>query len=180
MNERILIAGFGGQGVLFTGTVLAGAAMEEGLESTFFPSYGAEMRGGTANSSVVISSEKIGSPVVRKPSSLIIMNEQSFKKFTPLLKARGVLVINSSLVRDGLKRDDIEKIEVPATRLAEDLGDVKTANMIALGAYIRKTGIFSLNSAEKFLKVLLHGKKEALIAINIKALRTGAGYDKKS
>ncbi len=174
MREEVIIAGYGGQGILFMGSVLANSAMVEGLEVTFFPSYGAEMRGGTANGGVVISNKKIGSPIVTRPSSLIIMNELSMKRFYPMLKKKGTVIVNSSLVKEIPKSKEVKIIKIPATQFAEVLGNEKVANMIALGAYIKETGIFSLDSAIKSLHSLLIADKKVLVDINEKALKLGA------
>ena len=173
MREEVIIAGHGGQGILFMGAMLANAAMVEGLDVTFFPSYGAEMRGGTASGGLVISDKKIGSPVVTKPSSLIIMNEFALEKFYYTLHDKGIVIINSSLISRMPKRDNIKVVKIPATQFAEVLGDIRVANMIALGSYIKETGIVSLESAIKSLYALLKGTKRALIDINEKALKLG-------
>ncbi|MCK5534078.1 2-oxoacid:acceptor oxidoreductase family protein [bacterium] len=180
MFEELIIAGYGGQGIMFCGTLLAHLAMEEGLNVTFFPSYGAEMRGGTANCRVVISREEIGSPMVKNPSSLIIFNKPSLIKFSGQLKEKGLLIINSSLVEEEIVKEGIEVIRVPVTQIAQKLGNDKVANMVALGVYIRQKGIVSLESAIKGLEsiLLLKDKEEKknLIEINREALKSGFNY----
>ena len=173
MREEVIVAGYGGQGVLFMGTVLACAAMEEGLEVTFFPCYGAEIRGGTANGGLVISDKKIGSPVVTKPDSMIIMNEQSLDRFFCGIGRKGTAIINSSLIKNVPEKPGIKIVKVPASQFAEVLGDIKVANMILLGAYMKEVGVVSLESAIKSLHVILKGNKKWLIGINERALKLG-------
>ncbi|MFH1784366.1 MAG: 2-oxoacid:acceptor oxidoreductase family protein [bacterium] len=173
MQEEVIVAGFGGQGIMFMGRLLAHAAMQENKNVTFFPSYGAEMRGGTANCTVVISDEEIGSPVVKHPHSIIVLNQPSTDRFLPRIKDKGILVVNSSLVHDIDKRDGINIVKIEASRIAESLGEKKVANMVAVGSYIKKTGILKLVSLKESLKILLGEKKKNLIDINIKALEHG-------
>ncbi|MDP3184281.1 MAG: 2-oxoacid:acceptor oxidoreductase family protein, partial [Anaerolineales bacterium] len=136
MQTEIIIAGFGGQGVMFAGQVLAYAAMDTGKQVTWMPSYGPEMRGGTANCIVVIADEEIGSPLVKNPPASIVMNLPSFDKYEPLVKAGGVLIVNSSMVDRAAQRDDITTILVPANDVAEEIGDKRLANMVAVGALL--------------------------------------------
>ncbi|MCK4648348.1 2-oxoacid:acceptor oxidoreductase family protein [bacterium] len=174
MREEIIIAGFGGQGIMFAGTLLAQGAMEEGFQVTFFPSYGAEMRGGTANCSLIISDEEIGSPVVTNPSSCLILNRPSLDKFEGRMREKGLLILNSSLVDRGVERKDLKIAEVPATEMAIKLGNVKVANMIALGAYLKKSKIIPLEGVIKSLPKILGEKKKDLLEINEKALEKGS------
>ena len=173
MREEIIIAGFGGQGIMFAGTLLAQGAVEEDLQVTFFPSYGPEMRGGTANCALIISDEEIGSPVVNRPSVAIVLNQPSLDKFEERITGGGLLVINTSLVDREIKRGDLKVVRVPATEIAEDLGNTKVANMVILSAYLEKTGIIPLKSVIKSLPGLLGEKKKGLLEINEKALREG-------
>ena len=175
MREEVIMAGFGGQGIMFMGTVLAQAAMEENKQVTFFPSYGAEMRGGIANCTVIISDEEIGSPVVAHPDTVIALNQQSTDKFSPRLKKEGLLIINSSLVSEEPGGEQIKKVKIEATKIAEDLGDKRAANMAALGAYIKEAKILKLDALIKGLTHLLGEKKKSLLDINIKALKKGYG-----
>ncbi|MEA3369255.1 MAG: 2-oxoacid:acceptor oxidoreductase family protein [Candidatus Ratteibacteria bacterium] len=170
---NIVVAGFGGQGILFAGRLLAQAAMEEGKFTTFFPSYGAEMRGGTAHCLVIISSEEIASPIFKNPDLAIFLNEPSAKKFLPLMKKDGLAVLNSSLIKDYSLPEGIKIVKVPATELAQKLGDGKVANLAALGAFLMKSKILSLEAMEKSLKVMLTGEKIKLLDINLAALRKG-------
>ena len=176
MQNETLIAGFGGQGVLFTGKVMAYAAMEENLKVTWFPSYGPEMRGGTANCTVVISDEEIGSPQVLRPRAVIIMNQPSLDKYEDMVAPGGYLVINTSMVNRKSKRSDIEVLEIPGTELAEELGDKRFANSILLGALMSKAKFLKGSSIEKGLKKSLSTKKQNLLEINKQALKKGADY----
>ncbi len=173
MYESILIAGSGGQGILFAGTVLAQAGLIEGKEVTFFPSYGAEIRGGTAHCTVIISDDEIGSPIVQHLSNMIILNSLSFNRFLPRLKTKGILVMNTSLIGDKPERNDIRVIPVQATRVAdEELNNIKVANMVAIGAYINATPVITQQSVEEALGILLKEKKD-LIQINKTAFMKG-------
>jgi 2-oxoglutarate ferredoxin oxidoreductase subunit gamma len=174
MYQDVMIAGFGGQGVLVAGKLLAYAGMLEGRQVTWFPSYGAEIRGGTANCTVIISSEDIGSPVVQKPSSMLIFNEASFNKFEPRIKAGGCLFLNTSLVHAESPRLDIDRIDVQANAVAEELGDGRIANMVMLGALLGKTGVVSLESVLTALKEVLPRRRHSLIPLNETALKRGA------
>ena len=173
MREEVIMAGFGGQGIMFMGTVLAQAAMEENKKVTFFPSYGAEMRGGIANCTVIISDEEIGSPVVTNPGTVIALNQQSTNKFSQRLKKGGLLIIDSSLVGEEPAGNQIKKVKIAATRIADELGDKRAANMVALGAYLKEVKILKLESLVKSLAHLLGEKKKGLLDINVKALESG-------
>lgn len=174
MYQGVLFAGFGGQGVISAGILLAYAGMLEGKKVTFFPSYGAEMRGGTANCSVVISSDEIASPVVSMPDSLIVMNEPSLLKFEETVVKNGLMLLNTSLVSSKPKRSDIEVIEVPANEIASKIGSLKSANMVMVGAFCKKTGALDIKSVcEAFPKVYTK-LKEDLIKTNLEAIQKGA------
>lgn len=170
---QLIIAGFGGQGVLFTGKLLTHSAMLEGKEVTWFPSYGAEIRGGTANCTVIISDEMIGSPVVKNPNALLIMNEASMERFVPRLKPNGLLIMNTSFVKNSPKRSDIETIPIKATDVAEELGNGRVANMVLLGALIGKTGIISLDTVFNALREIIPERRKDTILINETALKRG-------
>jgi len=174
MYQDVMIAGFGGQGVLVAGKLLAYAGMLEGRHVTWFPSYGAEIRGGTANCTVIISSEEIGSPVVQKPSSMLIFNEASFKKFEPRIKPGGCLFLNTSLVHAESARSDIDRIDVRANTVAEELGDIRISNMVMLGALLCRTGVVALESVLAALKEVLPSRRHSLIPLNETALKRGA------
>lgn len=174
MYQDVMIAGFGGQGVLLAGKLLAYAGMLEGRHVTWFPSYGAEVRGGTANCTVIISSDEIGSPVVQSPSAMLIFNEASFKKFEKRIKQAGNLFLNTSLVQERPTRTDITRIEIKANQIAEDLGDIRIANMVMLGAYLEKTSVVALESVLTALKQVLPARRHSLISLNERALHCGA------
>ena len=174
MHEEIIMAGFGGQGVIFMGKLLAYLGMREGHEVTFMPSYGAEVRGGTANCTVIISSEEIASPLSSHPSTSIVMNKPSLDRFEPLIKRRGLLIINSSLISRELHRDDLEIMEIPVTGIATESGNPKVANMVALGAYLARKKIVPLETALNHLQDVLPKRSHHLLELNKEALRKGA------
>jgi len=174
MLIKTVIAGFGGQGVMSIGLNLAQAAMLEGKNVTYLPSYGAEVRGGTANCTVVISDDEIASPVASSPEFIIAMNQPSAVRFQNQIQSGGLFFINSSLVESAISRGDINIISVPANGIAEELGNPKAANMVMLGAFTRRSSLVSLSSVIKTLKDIL-GTKQKLLAINEKALRAGYG-----
>lgn len=174
MRQEIIIAGFGGQGVLLMGQILTLAGMLEDKHVSWIPSYGPEMRGGTANCSVIISDEPIGSPVVYEATAVVVMNLQSLDKFESAVQPKGILVINSSLIEKGLKRDDIEAYRVPVNEIATELGNPKMANMVALGALIAATGVIKSESLYKAFAKKFAAKPELLTA-NKQAIQRG--YD---
>ncbi|MFC2066441.1 2-oxoacid:acceptor oxidoreductase family protein [Chloroflexota bacterium] len=174
MLVKTVIAGFGGQGILSMGLNLAQAAMLEGKYVTFLPAYGAEVRGGTANCTVAISDEEIASPVASSPDFVLVMNLPSLVRFQNHLESGGGLFINSSLVETEITRGDIDIINVPANDIAEKLGNTKSANMVILGAFIKKSKLVSLDSVIEGLARALKNKRK-LIALNKEALK--AGYD---
>lgn len=173
-ESEIIVAGFGGQGVLFVGLVLAHAGMIAGRNVAWFPSYGPEMRGGTANCTVIISDEEVGSPIVSRPSAAIVMNEPSLAKYAPRVKPGGTLVVNSSLVTSRSERTDIRIVEVPANGIAFELGNDRVANMVALGALLAAEEILPIDVVESALPETLGPGKERFIAPNREALRKGA------
>ena len=174
MLIRTVIAGFGGQGVMSMGLSLAQAAMFEAKNVTYLPSYGAEVRGGTANCTVVISDDEIASPVASAPEFVIAMNQPSVVRFQNQLQSGGLFFVNSSLVESEISRGDINIVRVQANSVAETLGSPRSANMVMLGAFIKKSGLVSFDSMIEALKSTL-GRKQKLVAINEKALK--AGYD---
>ena len=175
MCRDVMIAGFGGQGVLLAGKLLAHAGMIEGKHVTWFPSYGAEIRGGTANCTVIISNDEIGSPVVQNPSALLIFNDASFKKFEIRIKEGGSLFLNTSLVHEQPTRTDITRIEVRANDIAGELGDIRIANMVMLGTFLKMTGMVAMGSVLAALKQVLPDHRHSLIPLNENALKRGAG-----
>jgi 2-oxoglutarate ferredoxin oxidoreductase subunit gamma len=174
MLIKTIFAGFGGQGVLSMGLNFAQAAMLEGKNVTYLPSYGAEVRGGTANCTVAISDEEIASPVASSPDFVVAMNQPSLVRFQNQLQSGGLFFINSSLVEAEISRGDIDIVSVPANSIAEELGSPKSANMVMLGVFTKKSNLVSLSSVIEELRNTLKNKQK-LIAINKKALL--AGYD---
>ncbi|MDP3142909.1 MAG: 2-oxoacid:acceptor oxidoreductase family protein [Candidatus Omnitrophota bacterium] len=180
MREEILMSGFGGQGIMLMGRLLAYAAAEEDKFVTWIPAYGAEVRGGTAFCTVVISEEEIASPFANNPTVVIVMNEPSLKKYEAKVKKDGLLVINSSLAKIKTSRKDIEVLYVPATDIAQKLGNVRVANMAALAAYLTRKPVVKLATLKKVLKKEgIANKKEALLAINEQAIEEGSKYGAK-
>lgn len=174
MLIKTIFAGFGGQGVMSMGLNLAQAAMLEGKNVTYLPSYGAEVRGGTANCTVAVSDEEIASPVASSPDFIVAMNQPSLVRFQNQIQSGGVLFINSSLIEADISRGDIDIVRVPANSIAEKLGSPRSANMVMMGAFTKKSNIVSVSSVIEGLKSALKDKQK-LIAINKKALM--AGYD---
>jgi 2-oxoglutarate ferredoxin oxidoreductase subunit gamma len=174
MQTEIVLSGFGGQGALFAGQLLAYAAMDEGKHVTWIPSYGPEMRGGTAHCTVIISDDEIGSPLVRNPSAVIAMNMPSLDKYESLVTPGGVLVVNSSLTTRHPTRTDIRVIEVPANAIAEELGSGKLANIVLTGALLAATQALPLDAVERALINHLPERHRALLDANRHALRRGA------
>ncbi len=180
-HYKLIVAGFGGQGVLVIGNLLAYAAMTEGKYVTYLPVYGVEMRGGTANCTVVISSRQIGSPVVGRSDAAIVMNLPSLMKYEPLVLPKGLLFVNSSLIEPGAtSRKDIEILSIPVNEVAIDHGSPKLANMVALGAFNQKTKLVQMTSLFASLEKVLDGRYHHLIPSNIKAIEIGAEYSQKN
>lgn len=173
MQKEIIIAGFGGQGVLFGGQVVAYAAMDAGKEVTWIPSYGPEMRGGTANCTVVIADEEIGSPMVEHPPLAIALNLPSFDKYEDLLQSGGLMIVNQSMVDRAAKRTDIRAIMVPCNQIAEELGDHRLMNMVAVGALVTALPEIGLAGIEKALEAHLPARHRDLLAKNCEAIRRG-------
>ncbi len=176
MQTEIMIAGFGGQGVLFAGQLLSYAAMEAGKEVTWIPSYGPEMRGGTANCTVIISDEEIGAPLVRSPWGVVAMNLPSLDKYEPTVRPGGVLVLNSSLMNRPAYRTDIKVVSVPANELAEQLGDRRLANMVLLGGLLANLPVISLEQVEEAIRSHTPARHQRLLPLNLQALRQGATF----
>ncbi len=175
LYQDVIIAGFGGQGVMLIGNLLAYAGMEYGLNVTYIPVYGPEMRGGTANCTVVVSEDEIGSPIIRRPASLIIMNQPSLDKFQPSLKDGGIEVINSSLVDPGLADTGrVRCVAVAANDIADKIANVRMANMVAMGAYIQATGVLPLDAVKQALRHVIPKHYANLIPQNEAALEAGA------
>lgn len=178
MLVKIVFAGFGGQGVLLMGYALSYVAMKEDKYVTFLPSYGAEVRGGTANCTISISDEEIASPVASSPDMAVVLNTPSLLRFQNQVKSGGEFFINSSLVKEDIKRKDIKNYKIPATEIAEKLGNIKIANMVILGAFLKKTNFVSLNTLINSLKDILPSHQHKFIEINKKAIKEGFEYFK--
>ncbi|MCS7241431.1 MAG: 2-oxoacid:acceptor oxidoreductase family protein [Candidatus Caldatribacterium sp.] len=173
-HHEILVAGFGGQGILFLGRTLALAGMLEGYEVSWYPSYGPEMRGGTANCTVIISEEEIGATISEHPDVCIVMNEPSLHRFAPCIRPRGLLVVNVSLVRASCPREDLEVLFVPANDLAKVyLRGAEVTNTIILGAFLAHFPVVRRESAEQALAEALRGRREELYVLNLKAFEVG-------
>ena len=170
MIEKILIAGFGGQGIMLMGELLAYAAMSEGKQVTYMPSYGPEMRGGTANCSVIISDKQISSPIITEPTILVVMNEPSLDKMEQLVRPNGSVFINKSIINRDVSRKDLKIHAIYCNELAQDIMSEKIANIVMLGALIKNTGIVSKVSIEKVMKQKFKGVKAELLPMNFKAL----------
>lgn len=176
MQTEVVIAGFGGQGVLFAGQILAYAAMDAGKEVTWIPSYGPEMRGGTANCTVVIADEEIGSPLVRHPRGLIAMNLPSLDKYEHQIQSEGIIIINTSLIDRRLVRDDLISVYIPANEIAESLGEKRLANIVLLGALITSLPVLEVNDIEQSIIDHLPEKHRDLLPSNLQALKLGAEF----
>jgi 2-oxoglutarate ferredoxin oxidoreductase subunit gamma len=179
MQTEVFLAGFGGQGVMFAGQVLSYAAMDVGKEVTWIPSYGPEMRGGTANCTVVIADEEIGSPLVQNPPAAIIMNLPSLDKYEPMIKPGGVLVVNSSMVDRDVARSDISWVSLPCNEIAEEAGDRRMANIVATGALLALLPVLTLGNIEAALNAHMPGRHKNLLPKNVEALKRGAEYAKQ-
>ncbi len=176
MQTEVIIAGFGGQGVLFGGQLLAYAGLDEGKHVTWIPAYGPEMRGGTANCTAIISDDEIGSPLVRYPAAIIAMNRPSLDKYENQVKPGGLLVVNSSMLDRPVKRTDIRVVEVDAGEVAERLGDKRMTNMVLLGALLANLPVLPLSAIENALTAHLPERHKRLLPKNFEALREGAKY----
>ncbi len=176
MQTEIIISGFGGQGVLFAGQLLAYAAMDEGHHVTWIPSYGPEMRGGTANCTVIISDQEIGSPLVKHPSAVIAMNLPSLDKYEESMVPGGLLVVNASIVNRAPVRADLRKVMVPGNEIAEAAGDRRMTNMVLLGALLANLPILPLEAVERALEAHLPARHHRLLPLNYQCLRKGAEY----
>lgn len=171
--QDVIMAGFGGQGVMLIGNLLAQAGMEQGLQVTYIPVYGAEMRGGTANCTVVLDTEPIGSPLVQQPLSTIILNQPSLEKFQPRLAAGGVQIVNASLIDKTLLDPARRTVYIPVNDIAYHLGNAKLANMVALGAWLNATGTLPLDAVQAALERVISVHYTKLIPANAAALEAG-------
>lgn len=172
MQSEVMFAGFGGQGIMISAKILAHAAMNEGREVAWVPSYGPEMRGGTAYCTVVINDELIGSPIIRNPKYLVAMNRPSLEKFAPMVKPNGLILINSSLISIKADRTDVEQLRIPVNDIALKLGNMRTANIVALSALVFKTNIVSNKSLTACVKSEFANKSK-MMPLNIASIQAG-------
>ena len=176
MQTEIIIAGFGGQGILFAGALLAYTAMDYGLEVTWIPSYGPEMRGGTANCTVIISDEEIGAPMVAHPSAAVAMNRPSLDKMEALVKPGGLLIVNGSMVDRAVNRTDIHVVVLPASEIAERIGDKRLTNMVMLGALLTNLNVVPVAALEKAIQGHTPARHLRFVPMNLKAVHEGAAF----
>lgn len=172
MQHDMIIAGFGGQGVLLIGKIIAYAGMNSGREVSWLPSYGAEMRGGTANCTVVVSDEPVGSPVIQNPWAVVALNLPSLDKFESVVTPGGVLVVNTSLIPRAVRRTDVKLVNVAANDICNELGNTRGTNMVILGTLLGATGFLPVDEVEKMIRVTFQSKP-ALIDVNIECFRRG-------
>jgi 2-oxoglutarate ferredoxin oxidoreductase subunit gamma len=175
VERSVVFAGFGGQGILFAGQILARAAMEDGLEVIWIPSYGPEMRGGTASCTVIVSEDPVGSPVVDHPDAAVVMNPPSLAKFGPVVASGGLLVVNDSLVEATSGRRDVDELRVRCTALARDAGDDKLISVVALGALVARSGIVQPDSVRVALRDIVGKKRPAALVADLAAFDAGLG-----
>ena len=173
MNQEMIFAGFGGQGVMLMGQILAYAGMMEGQQVSWFPAYGPEMRGGTANCSVIIGDEVVGTPIVTEPKVVVAMNLPSLDKFEPQLSAGGILLINSSLIERAAKRSDVKVQLIPCNDIAKELGNPKVANMVMVGAIVAASGVVKIESVLQVLAKKIFKNKPEVMQLNEQAIRRG-------
>ncbi len=177
-ESSLIISGYGGQGVLFIGMAISNCAMDEDKYVTWMPSYGAEMRGGTANCTIVIANEEVASPYQTNPDYVIALNSQSVEKFEMKIKTGGTLIINSSLYKGKERRTDINYVYIPANEIATKIGEIKCANMVMLSAFIEKTKIVKLETLKQVIRKVISTSKAKLLEINELAIQKGAEYIK--
>ena len=181
MSKTFIFSGSGGQGIMSMGTMLAQAALDSGRHAIYMPSYGPEQRGGSAKCTVVVDEDEIISPLASKCDTLIVMNEQAYEKFAKTLRAGGILVANTSRIDSEIKKDSFTVVEVPADDLAVELGNIKCANIILIGALVgSEAGIISEEAILKSLDKKFASKKKEVLELNHKALQKGIEYGKKA
>ncbi len=178
MQTEVMFAGFGGQGILLIGKILAHAAMHQGYEVAWIPSYGPEMRGGTAYCTVVISDRLIGSPIIKNPSHLVAMNRPSLEKFAPVVKPGGVILVNSSLIPVESGRDDVDELRVPTNEIALEVGSVKAANIVAIAAFVARSKIVDFEVLRESVKEEFAAKQK-FIPMNMEAMDRGKAAAEK-
>ena len=175
-TNEILFAGFGGQGILFSGKVAAYAGLVDKKQVSWLPSYGPEMRGGTANCHVIVSDEPVGSPIIVNPTDLVAMNKPSFDKFENEVVPGGNIIIDSSLIDRDTTRTDVNFYKIPATQMANDMGVPKLANMIVFGLLLKITGFVDMDGVKKGLEKSIPASKQALYDTNLKAIEAGYNF----
>lgn len=175
-EERLIISGFGGQGIILSGKIMAQTAMMARREVTLMPSYGAEVRGGTAHCLIIMADEPIASPLISVPRSCVVMNSASFDKFATTLAPDGLLIMNAESPQVVPDRDDIDVVAVPAERIALELGSIKIANMVMLGAYVTRTGLFTIDQLAAALPEVLSSRYHQMIPMNVQAMHKGAAW----
>ena len=178
MIVKTIFSGFGGQGVLMMGVSLANSGMNEGYHVTYLPAYGAEMRGGTANCTIAIGDEEIASPVASEPNYLVVMNSPSLFTFQNKVTSGGTIFLNSSIINDRPNRSDVKVVCIPCADIAQELGNIKVANIIMMGAFIKISGVVSPDIYLKSLESIMGSKKKSLAEINRKAFAAGFDYVK--
>jgi 2-oxoglutarate ferredoxin oxidoreductase subunit gamma len=180
MQTEIIISGFGGQGIMFAGQILSYAAMDKGKQVTWIPSYGPEMRGGTANCTVVIADEEIGSPLVKDPPAAVVMNLPSLDKYESAIRPGGVLIINTSMVDHEATRKDISVVSLPCNEIAEQIGNPRLVNMVAIGALLAAMPVLSVADVEAALNAHMPGRHKHLLPKNMEALKQGFEFAQKT
>ncbi|MCB5251712.1 MAG: 2-oxoacid:acceptor oxidoreductase family protein [Candidatus Cloacimonadaceae bacterium] len=180
MTTELICAGFGGQGVLTIGKFIAKAGMKEGKNVSWLPSYGPEMRGGTANVSTVVSDEEIASPIVSFPDVLVALNQPSIDKFAPSIRPGGILILNTNMCPHGCKRDDIVQIAAPLVDIAKEIGDPMVLNMLAIGVLIGKTGLIKYETMEEDLTSYMKSRNPELLKLNLEAIKRGIDIAKNA
>ena len=176
MTYETIMAGFGGQGLLFSGKVLAHAALIENKELSWLPSYGPEMRGGTCNCSVIVSDEPVGSPIIAHPNVLMVMNEPSLDKFEETVAPGGTVFVDSSLIARKVRRADVEVVYIPATQMAKEMDALSLANMIILGAIVEKLKCVKWETMAEALRHTISARKASLLDLNLKAIEKGRAF----
>lgn len=177
MTSQILIAGFGGQGVLFAGKFISYKGLLEGKNLSWLPSYGPEMRGGTANCSVILSDDPVGSPIVSNPDILMAMNLPSLDKYEDAVVPGGMIFVDSTLIERKVKRDDVKVFYIPSTALAQEIGAPTLANMIMVGKFMKESGAVSTENIEETLGKVVSARRANLLELNLKAIKTGMDYE---
>ncbi len=177
MTTQLLLAGFGGQGILFAGKFLAYKGLLEGRQLSWLPSYGPEMRGGTANCSVILSDDPVGSPIVSNPDILVAMNLPSLDKYEDAVVPGGIILVDSTLIERKVKRNDVKVFYIPTTQLAQQMNAPTLANMIMVGKLIRESGMVKKDGIEEALGKVVSAKRANLLEINLKAIQCGMDFE---